>query len=224
MILKRQKLGAFPLTKDIGADGVEVDMGGLGERETWDNQLTNAATRQQFRDKAKELGLEIPSLAMTGFFAQSVAERPTVPRMIQDCVGTMKAMNVKVAFLPLGVKGDLAKNPELRPAIVKRLKMAGEIAARASVVEVNRRNDPEMRWSPPRNTRNAAGAAEGSGARLANRITPSDSRGSGVPPPPGTNANRPTALPWSRPGTRRPSAVSVVASTSSACAGNRASR
>ena len=29
MILKRQKLGAFQLTKDIGADGVEVDMGSL---------------------------------------------------------------------------------------------------------------------------------------------------------------------------------------------------
>jgi len=134
MILKRQKLGAFQLTKEIGADGVEVDMGGLGERETWDNQLTNTATRQQFLDKAKELGLEIPSLAMTGFFAQSFAERPTVPRMIQDCVDTMKLMNVKVAFLPLGVKGDLAKNPELRPAIIARLKTAGEIAAKADVV------------------------------------------------------------------------------------------
>ncbi|WP_431200008.1 hypothetical protein ACRQ5D_16410 [Mucilaginibacter sp. P25] len=29
MILKRQKLGAFQLAKEIGADGVEVDMGGL---------------------------------------------------------------------------------------------------------------------------------------------------------------------------------------------------
>jgi L-ribulose-5-phosphate 3-epimerase len=36
MILKRQKLGAFQLTKEIGADGVEVDMGSLGERETFD--------------------------------------------------------------------------------------------------------------------------------------------------------------------------------------------
>ena len=134
MILKRQKLGAFQLAKDIGADGVEVDMGGLGDRGTFDNQLTNAATRQQFLDKARELGLEIPSLAMTGFFAQSFAERPTVPRMIQDCVDTMKGMNVKVAFLPLGMKGDLVKNPELRPAIVERLKMAGVIAAKAGVV------------------------------------------------------------------------------------------
>src|SRR6478609_6801497 len=134
MILKRQKLGAFQLAKDIGADGVEVDMGGLGDRETFDNQLTNAATRRQFLDKAKELGLEIPSLAMTGFFAQSFAERPTVSRMIQDCVDTMTAMNVKVAFLPLGVEGDLQKKPELRPKVVARLKMAGEIAAKAGVV------------------------------------------------------------------------------------------
>jgi hypothetical protein len=50
MILKRQKLGAFQLTKDIGADGVEVDMGSLGERETFQNALTNAGVRQQFLD------------------------------------------------------------------------------------------------------------------------------------------------------------------------------
>lgn len=134
MILKRQKLGAFQLAKELGADGVEVDMGSLGKRDTFENQLTNAATRQQFLDKKKELGLEIPSLAMTGFFAQSFADRPTVPRMIQDCVDTMTAMNVKVAFLPLGVECDLQKKPELRSKVVERLKMAGEIAAKAGVV------------------------------------------------------------------------------------------
>lgn len=134
MILKRQKLGAFQLTKDIGADGVEVDMGGLGDRETFDNQLVGLAVREQFLATARELNLEICSLAMTGFFAQSFAERPTVPRMIQDCVDTMKAMSVKVAFLPLGVKGDLVKNPGLRPAIVERLRIAGKIASPAGVV------------------------------------------------------------------------------------------
>ncbi len=33
MILKRQKLGAFDLAKDIASDGVEVDMGGLANHE-----------------------------------------------------------------------------------------------------------------------------------------------------------------------------------------------
>ena len=43
-------------------------------------------------------------------------------------------MNVKVAFLPLGVQGDLAKNPELRPAIVERLKVVGQMAKKADII------------------------------------------------------------------------------------------
>ncbi len=134
MILKRQKLGAFDLTKEIGADGVEVDMGGLGNRETFDSQLADPAVRRQFLDKARDLKLEICSLAMTGFYAQSFAKRDGVERMVQDCIDTMKAMNVKTAFLPMGVQGDLVKNPELRPAIVERLKMVAPHAEKAGVV------------------------------------------------------------------------------------------
>ena len=99
MILKRQKLSAFQLTKEIGADGVEIDMGGLGSRETFDNQLAKPEVSQQFLDKAKELQLEICSLAMTGFYAQSFATRPTYQRMLQDCIDTMKAMNFNVCLL-----------------------------------------------------------------------------------------------------------------------------
>lgn len=134
MILKRQKLGAFQLARDIGADGVEVDMGGLGSRETFDNQLAIDSVRAQFLDKAKSLDLDICSLAMTGFFAQSFAERPTAVRAVQDCIRTMQQMGVKVAFLPLGVQGDLVKYPALRPAVVERLRMAGKLAEEAGVV------------------------------------------------------------------------------------------
>jgi sugar phosphate isomerase/epimerase len=134
MILKRQKLGAFQLTKDIGADGVEVDMGSLGERETFDNSLADPAMRQKFLDEAKRLDLAICSLAMSAFYAQSFAERSTVPRMVQDCIDTMKLIGVKIAFLPLGVRGDLVQHPELRPAIVGRLQDAGRHAAEAGVV------------------------------------------------------------------------------------------
>lgn len=134
MILKRQKLSAIPLTKEIGADGLEIDMGGLGNRDTFDNKLADPAVRADYLAKAKELNLEICSLAMTGFYAQSLATRPTYKQMIGDCISTMKAMNVKVAFLPLGVQGDLVKNPELRPAIVERLKVAGAMAKKAGVV------------------------------------------------------------------------------------------
>ncbi|HYC70389.1 MAG TPA: sugar phosphate isomerase/epimerase family protein [Opitutaceae bacterium] len=134
MILKRQRLGAFPLAREIGADGVEVDMGGLGQRETFDNQLAKPEVREQFLAAAREHGLAIPSLAMSGFYAQSFAERPGVERMVQDCLDTMTALQVKVAFLPLGVPGDLVQRPQLRPAVVERLRACGRRAADAGVV------------------------------------------------------------------------------------------
>jgi len=107
MILKRQKLGAFQLAKDIGTDGLEVDMGVLSTNDTFVSAITtNAVLRQQFLDKAHELNLGISSIAMSGFYAQSFGNRATEPRMTQDCIDTMKAMNVKIAFLPICMVGD----------------------------------------------------------------------------------------------------------------------
>lgn len=134
MILKRQKLSALPLAKEIGADGLELDMGSLGDRETFDNKLADQKNRREYLDKAKELNMEFCALAMTGFYAQSFAKRPTYQKMIQDCLDTARAMNIKVVFLPLGVQGDLVKNPELRAPIIERLKIAGKMAKKAGVV------------------------------------------------------------------------------------------
>ncbi len=134
MILKRQKLGAFPLAGEIGVDGVEVDMGSLGQRETFASKLDDPEVVKAFLESAREHKLEIPSIAMSGFYAQSFAERPTVPMMVGDCLETMKRMGVKVAFLPLGVNADPALHPELRPAVVKRLRAAGKRAEEAGVV------------------------------------------------------------------------------------------
>ena len=134
MLLKRQKLGALTLTKQIGADGVEVDMGGLGNRTTFDNQLLVDSIRNQFMAKAKELNIELFSLAMTGYYAQSFCNRTEYIQSIQDCIQTMKWMNVKVAFLPLGVQCDLKKNPEVRDSVIARLRVAGSMAKQAGVV------------------------------------------------------------------------------------------
>jgi sugar phosphate isomerase/epimerase len=134
MILKRQKLGAFPLAKDIGADGVEVDMGSLGRRVTFENSLTNPANCALFLDRARELNLAIPSIAMSAFYAQPFGLRTNATQLVQDCLATMKRMNVKVAFLPLGINSDVFLHPELRPAVVERLKLVGRQAEQAGMI------------------------------------------------------------------------------------------
>ncbi len=134
MLLKRQKLSAITLTAELKADGVEVDMGGLGNRPTFDNQLAIDSVRTKFLQTARENKVEIFSLAMTGYYAQAFCSRPEYKQSIAGCINTMRQMGVKHAFLPLGVQCDLRKEPGLRAAVVERLKVAGKMAEEAGVV------------------------------------------------------------------------------------------
>lgn len=128
MILKRQKLGEFKLAHELGCDGIEVDMGGLGKRDTFDNKLRYTHFQKLFKEKAQEFNVEISTMAMSGFYGQSFAARANYKELVQDCLATMKAMNVRTVFLPLGVC-NLSKHPELRPELVRRLKVVGDLAA-----------------------------------------------------------------------------------------------
>ena len=121
MILKRQKMGAFKRTSEIGADGLELDMGGLGSRPIFDNKMRDPIFRSMFREELAKYNLEISSIAMSGFYAQSLAERDIAP-MVDDTINSMVMMGVKVAFLPFGVKGDMVQNPELRPILIEKFK------------------------------------------------------------------------------------------------------
>ena len=129
MMLKRQKLGEFQLAKDINADGVEVDMGPLGKRVLFDNKLREPAFQQLFRRTADSLGIAVPSIAMSGFFAQSFLERENYKDLIVDCLNTMDVMGARVAFLPLGGSGNEWKQPgEAHQEMVRRLHEVGEMA------------------------------------------------------------------------------------------------
>lgn len=134
MILKRQKLSAFDRSVEIKCDGLELDLGGLGSRPTFDNKLLDVLQRQAFLEKSKETGIEISSIAMSGFYAQNFAEREGIERILNDAINTAQLMGVKTIFLPLGVQGDLIQYPERRESIIERLKLAGAKAEAAGVV------------------------------------------------------------------------------------------
>ncbi|MDE5751996.1 MAG: sugar phosphate isomerase/epimerase [Duncaniella sp.] len=136
MMLKRQKIGEFKLAREIGADGVEMDMGGLGKRDTFDNKLHQPHFRKLFRETADSLGVTVPSVAMSGFFGQSFIGKPTYATLIDDCLSTMDAMGASVAFLPLGGSGAEwhEKGSQARAEMVKRLHESGEKALAAGKV------------------------------------------------------------------------------------------
>lgn len=129
MMLKRQKLGEFKLSHEIGADGVEMDMGGLGKRDTFDNKLHQVYFQELFKKTAAEYQIEVPSIAMSGFYGQSFLKHRNYWVLIDDCIKTMQVMGAKIAYLPLGGCGnDWKTDDEQRRRLVSRLHVAGEMA------------------------------------------------------------------------------------------------
>lgn len=135
MMLKRQKIGAFQLMKELGGDGVEMDMGGLGKRDTFDNKFHQPHFRKLFKETARKYDIEVPSVAMSGFYGQSFLTHHNYKVLVQDCLNTMQVMGAKVAYLPLGgIKEDWTVAGEPRRQLVNRLHEAGEMAVAEGVV------------------------------------------------------------------------------------------
>ncbi len=145
MVLKRQKLGEFKLAKELGCDGIEMDMGGLGKRNSFDNKMRDPKMVRLFKHTADSFGIKVGAVAMSGFYGQSFAKKESWRWLIQDCLNTMDAMGAKVAFLPLGGCGNnWTDSLQLRRQIVWRLHEIGEMAkARGMVIGIDTPLDAE---------------------------------------------------------------------------------
>lgn len=135
MVLKRQKLGEFKLARELGCDGLEMDMGGLGRRDSFDNKIRQPEMARLFRHTADSLEIKVGAVAMSGFYGQSFAAKQSWKWLVEDCLNTMQTMQAKVAFLPLGGCGkDWTEKNAIRKEIVFRLHEAGEMAAKRGLV------------------------------------------------------------------------------------------
>ena len=134
IMLKRQKVGGVKLAAELGLDGLEVDMGGLGDRPRFDNQLRNPDVRMQYFDACREHGIEICSIAASAFYAQSYADHPAADACTEDWIETMVLMNVRVGFLPMGVRADVKNDAATRRKVVNRLRRYAPAAEQAGVV------------------------------------------------------------------------------------------
>lgn len=134
MMLKRQRLGEFGLSRQIGADGVELDMGPLGKRILFENKLRDPLQAEKFRHTADSLGIQVPSVAMSGFYAQNFIKRENYLDLVQDCINTMKIFGSKVAYLPLGGSGrEWQKGGAEYDSLIVHLHRAGELALKNGV-------------------------------------------------------------------------------------------
>ena len=120
---------AFAVAKQIGLDGVQVSLGTAAD----DMRLRQAAVQRQYKNAAKEAGLEIASLAIGEMNNVPYKSDPRTVEWVSDCVDVCQALGVRVVLLAFFGQGDLRDDKAGVDEVVKRLKAVAPKAEKAGV-------------------------------------------------------------------------------------------
>jgi sugar phosphate isomerase/epimerase len=93
----------FEVAKEIGLDGVQVDMGTAGN----DMRLRKPEVQQAYLAAAKKSGLQISSLAIAEMNNVPLKNDPRAEQWLAHSIAVMKALNVKIVLVAEFAKGDL---------------------------------------------------------------------------------------------------------------------
>ncbi len=127
--LRKSGPGCFDVAKEIGLDGVEVNMGTAGNN----MYLRQVDVQQAYREAAKRTGLEIASLAMAELNGVPLKSDPRAVEWLADSIGVMQALNINVVLVAAFSKGDLCGD---KPGIDHTVEVLKQIAPKAEKAKV----------------------------------------------------------------------------------------
>ena len=96
---------AFEVAKQIGLDGVQVSLGTAAN----DMHLRQPAVQQQYKDAAKQAGLQVASLAIGELNSIPYKSDPRTIPWVSDSVEVCQALGVKVVLLAFFSDGRFAR-------------------------------------------------------------------------------------------------------------------
>jgi sugar phosphate isomerase/epimerase len=115
---QNSKLAAFDVAKSIGLDGIQVN---LGTRQDG-MHLRNKNTQIQFRDKAKETGIAIASMAIGELNNVPYKADNQTDAWVFDAIDAAKFFNVEVVLLAFFSKNDLRNDAKGVDTVIQKLK------------------------------------------------------------------------------------------------------
>ena len=121
---KGSDIGAFSLAKEIGADGIMVDMGG----EENDLHIRKQSVQDDYLRESKKTGIAISSLALGVFNRVPFHEDPRTEEWITDSIDAAAHLQTKVLLLAFFNASDL-RNDDARKA--KAINILKKVAPRA---------------------------------------------------------------------------------------------
>jgi L-ribulose-5-phosphate 3-epimerase len=121
---------AFEVAKQIGLDGVQVSLGTVADN----MHLRQPQVQQQYKDAARQSGLQVSSLAIGELNTVPYKSDPRTVEWVSDSIDVCKAFDVRVVLLAFFSKDDLRDDPAGVDEVVRRLKAVAPKAEKAGVI------------------------------------------------------------------------------------------
>ena len=126
---KSANIEAFELAKNIGLQGIQVNLGNLAN----DLHLRKPEIQAQYLAASKNTGVKISSLAISELNNVPYKSDPRTEQWVSDSIDVARAFGVKVVLLAFFVKNDLRNDPAGIAEVIQRLKKVAPKAERAGV-------------------------------------------------------------------------------------------
>jgi sugar phosphate isomerase/epimerase len=126
---KNSDLGAFEIAKQIGLDGIQVNMGS----EKNDLHLRQPALQQSYLAESRKSKIKIASLAIGELNNVPYKSDARTEAWVSDSIDVAKALDVRVILLAFFSKNDLRNDEVGKEEVIRRLKKVASKAERMGI-------------------------------------------------------------------------------------------
>jgi sugar phosphate isomerase/epimerase len=128
--LRKANPSCFEVARDIGLDGVQVNLGSVADH----MHLRQPVVQQAYLDAARQNGLQISSLALAELNIIPLKNDPRASIWLLDSLAVAQALSVKVILVAQFFHGELKGDKEGIDRTVEVLKELGPRAEKAGVI------------------------------------------------------------------------------------------
>lgn len=127
---KRADIGAFDIAKQIGLDGIMVDLGSAENN----LPLRNASVQQAYLEASKKTGIKISSIAIGELNNVPYKSDERTIEWVLDSIDVARNFGVTVVLLAFFNKNDLRDDAQGKQVVIERLKGAAPKAEKNGVI------------------------------------------------------------------------------------------
>jgi sugar phosphate isomerase/epimerase len=127
---KRADIGAFDIAKQIGLDGIMVDLGSADKN----LPLRDATVQQAYLQASKQTGIKISSIAIGELNNVPYKSDERTIEWVLDSIDVAKNFGVTVVLLAFFNKNDLRNDAQGQQVVIERLKAAAPKAEKNGII------------------------------------------------------------------------------------------